>query len=147
MDGRAPGVAERPRLRQVVLDSTDARRAAEFWRGLLGLVYRPGHEAPAAGEDDAAGRDWLNLRTPAGEPVLAFQQVAELAPATWPEHEVPQQLHLDLTVRDVPELDAVHERVLRLGGVLRLDRSDDPEEPLRVYADPDGHPFCVFVEG
>jgi hypothetical protein len=25
------------------------------------------------------------------------------------------------------------------------DRSDDPEEPLRVYADPSGHPFCVFV--
>lgn len=39
----------------------------------------------------------------------------------------------------------MHERVLALGGVLRLDRSDDQEEPLRVYADPDGHPFCVFV--
>jgi len=35
--------------------------------------------------------------------------------------------------------------VLTLGGELRLDRSDDPEEPLRVYGDPDGHPFCVFV--
>ena len=28
---------------------------------------------------------------------------------------------------------------------LRLDRSDDPEEPLYVYADPAGHPFCIFV--
>ena len=61
------------------------------------------------------------------------------------QDEVPQQLHLDLTVADRAELDAVHRRVLELGGVLRLDRSDDPEEPLRVYADPDGHPFCVFV--
>jgi hypothetical protein len=26
-----------------------------------------------------------------------------------------------------------------------LDRSDDVEEPLRVYVDPDGHPYCVFV--
>jgi hypothetical protein len=26
-----------------------------------------------------------------------------------------------------------------------LDRSDDPVEPLYVYADPDGHPFCIFV--
>ena len=26
-----------------------------------------------------------------------------------------------------------------------LDRSDDPDEPLRVYADLAGHPFCVFV--
>ena len=132
-------------LRQVVLDTTDARRSAEFWRQLLGLVYRPGHEPPAPGEDDPAGRDWLNLRRPDGTPVLAFQQVARLSASTWPADDVPQQLHLDLTVADRTELDAVHARVLDLGGVLRLDRSDDAEEPLRVYADPDGHPFCLFV--
>jgi len=28
----------------------------------------------------------------------------------------------------------------------RYDRSADPDEPLRVYADPAGHPFCVFVD-
>ena len=27
----------------------------------------------------------------------------------------------------------------------RADRSGDPEEPLRAYADPSGHPFCIFV--
>ena len=32
-----------------------------------------------------------------------------------------------------------------LGARLRYDRSYDPEEPLRVYADPAGHPFCIFV--
>ncbi|GAB3039455.1 hypothetical protein GCM10011376_33090 [Nocardioides flavus (ex Wang et al. 2016)] len=42
-------------------------------------------------------------------------------------------------------LDAVHERVLSLGGELRLDRTDDAEEPLRAYASPAGHVFCVFV--
>jgi catechol 2,3-dioxygenase-like lactoylglutathione lyase family enzyme len=129
----------------VVLDTLDARRSAEFWRELLGLVYRPGHEPPAAGELDVAGRSWLNLRTPAGEPCLAFQQVDRLVPTTWPSHDVPQQLHLDLTVSSVAELDAVHERVMSLGGTFVLDRSADPDEPLRVYADPDGHPFCVFV--
>lgn len=135
----------KPRLAQVVLDTTDARRAAEFWRQLMGLTYRRGHEPPAPGEDDIAGRDWLNLRLPDGTPLLAFQQVTDLEETTWPQHRVPQQLHLDLTVRDVAELDAVHANVLALGGVLRLDRSDDEEEPLRVYADPDGHPFCIFV--
>jgi hypothetical protein len=25
------------------------------------------------------------------------------------------------------------------------DRFDDPDEPLYVYADLDGHPFCIFV--
>lgn len=136
-----------PRLGQVVLDSTDARKAAEFWRQLLGLVYRPGHEPPPQDEDDVEGRDWLNLRAADGTPVLAFQQVAQLAPSTWPDSSVPQQLHLDLTVDDVDELNAVHRRVLALGGLLRLDRSDDPDEPLRVYGDLDGHPFCVFVSG
>ncbi|RLQ09029.1 VOC family protein [Micromonospora sp. BL1] len=131
------------RLCQVVLDCTDARALAEFYRALLGLVYRPGDEPPAA--PDERGRDWLVLRTAEGAPQLAFQQVDRLPEATWPEGEVPQQLHLDLTVPSVAELDRQHERVLALGGRLLRDRSDDPDEPLRVYADPAGHPFCVFV--
>lgn len=134
-----------PRLRQVVLDSRDPRRAAEFWRRLLGLVYRPGHEPPPTGADDPAGRDWLNLHTPDGRPCLAVQYVDDLPRATWPDDTVPQQLHLDLTVSSVAQLEATHDRVLDLGGALLLDRREDPEEPLRVYADPDGHPFCVFV--
>ncbi|MEU5829638.1 VOC family protein [Micromonospora tulbaghiae] len=133
------------RLCQVVLDCTDARALAEFYRALLGLVYRPGDEPPAAGEPDERGRDWLVLRTAEGAPQLAFQQVDRLPEATWPEGEVPQQLHLDLTVPSVAELDRQHERVLALGGRMLRDRSDDPDEPLRVYADPAGHPFCVFV--
>jgi catechol 2,3-dioxygenase-like lactoylglutathione lyase family enzyme len=86
-----------PTLRQVVLDCTDARALAEFYRQLLGLRYRPGDEPPAAGEPDPAGQDWLVLRDPAGGTQVAFH------------------------------------------------RSDDVEEPLRVYADPAGHPFCLFV--
>jgi catechol 2,3-dioxygenase-like lactoylglutathione lyase family enzyme len=135
----------RPRLVQVVVDSVDARVAAEFWRQLLGLVYRTGHEPPAAGVDDVAGSDWLNLLAEGGEPALAFQQVPSLARSTWPGDGIPQQLHLDLTVPDVASLDAAHARVLELGGALLQDRADDPEEPLRVFADPDGHPFCIFV--
>lgn len=135
----------RPRWCQVVLDATDARRTAEFWRHLLGLVYRPGHEPPPPGEPDPAGSDWLNLFDPDGTPRLAFQQVPSLPRTTWPEHDVPQQLHLDLTVASVEQLEAVHERVLNLGGQLRYDRSDDPDEPLRVCVDPAGHTFCVFV--
>jgi catechol 2,3-dioxygenase-like lactoylglutathione lyase family enzyme len=134
-----------PTLRQVVLDTTDARALAEFYRNLLGLVYRPGDEPPAPGDVDERGRDWLVLRTPDGVPQLAFQQVEALPEATWPEGPVPQQLHLDLTVASFDDLQEQHERVLRLGGRLRYDRSEDPVEPLRVYADPAGHPFCVFV--
>ncbi|MFI6507101.1 VOC family protein [Streptosporangium sp. NPDC050855] len=134
-----------PRLCQVVLDSTDARSLAEFYRSLLGLVYRPGDEPPEEGHADERGRDWLVLRTPDGAPQMAVQQVDRLPEVTWPEGGVPQQLHLDLTVESVEDLRVQHERVLRLGGRLLLDRIDDPEEPLRVYADVAGHPFCVFV--
>lgn len=41
-----------PTLRQVVLDTTDARGLAEFYRQLLGLEYRPGDEPPPAGAPD-----------------------------------------------------------------------------------------------
>jgi catechol 2,3-dioxygenase-like lactoylglutathione lyase family enzyme len=134
-----------PQLRQVVLDSTDARLLAEFYRRLLGLRYRPGDEPPPAGEPDPSGQEWLVLADTAGRNRLAFQQVAALPEATWPEGPVPQQLHLDLTVPTAAELEAQHRRALDLGARLLHDRTDDPEEPLRVYADPAGHPFCIFV--
>ena len=134
-----------PELLQVVLDGTDARALAEFYRELLGLRYRPGDEPPAAGGPDPAGQDWLVLRDAAGTNRVAFQQVAAMPEATWPEGPIPQQLHLDLTVRSAADLDVQHERALALGARMLFDRSDDPEEPLRVYADPAGHPFCIFV--
>lgn len=134
-----------PELRQVVLDCTDARGLAEFYRQLLGLRYRPGDEPPTGAAPDTAGQDWLVLQDSAGTTRVAFQQVAELPAATWPRPGVPQQLHLDLTVPTTADLDAQHERALSLGARLLLDRSDDLEEPLRVYADLAGHPFCIFV--
>jgi hypothetical protein len=54
-------------------------------------------------------------------------------------------LHLDATVPTVCDLDLWHERALALGARLLEDRSDDPQEPLRVYADPAGHPFCLIA--
>jgi catechol 2,3-dioxygenase-like lactoylglutathione lyase family enzyme len=134
-----------PTLRQVVLDGTDARALAEFYRQLLGLSYRPGDEPPPAGQPDPNGEDWLVLLSPEGGARVAFQQVAELPEPTWPSGPRPQMLHLDLTVQSAADLDVQHERALALGARLLHDRSDDPEEPLRVYADPAGHPFCIFA--
>ncbi|MFJ5998942.1 VOC family protein [Streptomyces sp. NPDC092370] len=133
------------RMHQVVLDSTDIRGLAEFYRSLLGLVYGAGDEPPEAGGPDERGRDWLVLRTPDGTPRLAFQHVDRLTPPTWPEGRVPQQLHLDLSVSSVEDLRAQHERVVSLGGRLLSDNEQGPDEPFRVYADPAGHPFCIFV--
>jgi hypothetical protein len=134
-----------PLFRQVVLDGTDVRELAEFYRQLLGWQYRPGDEPPPPGEPDPAGQDWLVLKDDAGVVRIAFQQVPELPEATWPDGPVPQQLHLDLYVTTADELGAAHERALALGARLLQDRSADPEEPLRAYADPAGHPFCIFL--
>ncbi|HEX9356757.1 MAG TPA: VOC family protein, partial [Streptosporangiaceae bacterium] len=104
-----------PLLRQVVLDGTDVRELAEFYRQLLDWQYRPGDEPPAPGEPDPAGQDWLVLKDAAGAARLAFQQVPELPEATWPGGPVPQQMHLDLYVTTADELSAAHGRALALG--------------------------------
>jgi catechol 2,3-dioxygenase-like lactoylglutathione lyase family enzyme len=128
-----------PRLLHTVLDTDDVRATAEFWRQLLDLRYRPGDEVVTDGED------WLVLTDHDGNRKLAFQLTDDLQRSTWPDPGVPMQLHLDLTVSSVAELDEQHDRVLALGGELRFDRSDTPEEPLRAYADPAGHVFCILV--
>ena len=46
---------------------------------------------------------------------------------------------------DRAELSLHRERALSLGATQLLDRSNDPEEALYVFADPAGHPFCIFV--
>ncbi len=132
-----------PQIVQVALDTTDARELAEFYRQLLGLEYRAGDEPPPAGQPD---RDWLVLRNPAGTQ-LAFQQTDGVRRSTWPDDRVPQMLHLDLTVPSREELERQHDRALALGATQLLDRTDDEEEPLYVFADPAGHPFCIFVSG
>ncbi|HEV8063422.1 MAG TPA: VOC family protein [Acidimicrobiales bacterium] len=134
-----------PQLAQVVLDTTDARGLAEFYRLLLGYEYRPGDEPPPAGEPDEKGRDWLVLMPAPGQRGIAFQQVDEQAPSTWPSQEIPQQLHLDLTVSSLEEFARHHARALELGARVLYDRSDDEHEPLRAYGDPAGHPFCIYV--
>jgi catechol 2,3-dioxygenase-like lactoylglutathione lyase family enzyme len=123
-------------LRNVVLDTTDVPRLAEFYRDLLGWSFPDGYDP-----DD---NDWRTLVGPQGQR-LAFQRADSVTPTTWPDPAVPQQLHLDFLVDSVEELEEQHRRAEQLGAVVRLDQSDDPVEPLRVYTDPAGHTFCLFA--
>jgi catechol 2,3-dioxygenase-like lactoylglutathione lyase family enzyme len=134
-----------PVLRSVVLDTTDARSTAEFYRQLLGYSYRSGDENPEDGQPDPRDKDWLVLVDQSGQPCMSFQQVEELAVTTWPDAAVPMQLHIDFTVSDANELAQHYKRAISLGATLLLDRTDDPHEPLYVLAGPAGHPFCLFV--
>ncbi len=134
-----------PKLRSVVLDTTDARHLAKFYRALLGYNYRAEDEPGSAAGDNPQQDDFLMLLSPDGSHRLSFQRVGKLPRSTWPSEDVPQQLHLDLSVATRAELDVQHERAMSLGAGLLEDRSADPEEPLRVYSDPAGHPFCIFL--
>lgn len=136
-------MAEYPELLHTVLDTTRPRELAEFYRQLLGLQYRPGDEPPPDGEPDDA--DWLVLVDSDGVRKLAFQLVDDLARTTWPDHDVPMQLHVDFTVSSRAELERQRERAQALGAEVILDRTDDPDEALYVFADLSGHPFCIFV--
>src|SRR5688500_4285475 len=124
-----------PRIAQVVLDTSDARGLAEFYRQLFGLEYRESDVPPPGGEPDPQGQDWLVLRNPYGGPQLAFQQTEGVRPSTWPDAAVPQMFHLDTVVSSREELEIQRQRALDLGATLRLDRTDDKEEPLYVFAD------------
>jgi catechol 2,3-dioxygenase-like lactoylglutathione lyase family enzyme len=136
-------MAEYPQMLHTAIDSTDARKLAEFYRQLLGLRYRAGHEPPADGSSDDA--DWLVLVAEDGSRRLAFQQVDRLEHTTWPDHDVPMQMHVDFTVSSREELERQRERAESLGARLLLDRTADEGEPLYVFADLDGHPFCILV--
>ena len=146
----------RPFVCQVVLDCPHPRTLAEFYRELLGYTYRPGDEPPPEAQPDARGDDWLVLRPAADDPRsgrgIAFQQTDNYVAPRWsadkedPASRSPtQMLHLDMTVPDVAALTQQRDRATELGAKILFDRSEDEEEPLYVFADPAGHPFCIFV--
>jgi Glyoxalase-like domain len=73
-------------------------------------------------------------------PRITFEcETQTYRPPRWPDPDHPAQVHLDIAVAD---LDAAHARVLRHGATL-LQETDYH----RVYADPVGHPFCLYPGG
>lgn len=124
MDASNPAV---PSFGGVVLDCSDPVALAGFYRELLALDTEP---------DMAADGHWGTLVDPLGGARLEFQRVQGYQAPEWPSLVRPQQVHLDL---DVIDLEAAHERALRIGAKLL----DDKPRSFRVYADPAGHPFCL----
>ena len=112
-------------LTDVVLDTPDLRRDAEFWSRITG------------GEVIEEDEDWITIRTADGWR-LAFQLAPDLIPADWPGQERPQQLHLDVKV---PDLGAATADAIAHGA--RLLREN---EKWNTLADPSGHPFDL-VQG
>jgi catechol 2,3-dioxygenase-like lactoylglutathione lyase family enzyme len=109
------------RLHHVVLDCPDPAALATFYSLLLSqpITYQSDDWVVVAADDTSSG--------------LAFQLAQDHRPPTWPDPEVPQQVHLDVMVEDVASAAPL---VLALGAK-RLAGED-------VYADPAGHPFCLI---
>ena len=132
-----------PVLSNTAIDARYARALAEFYRELLGVRYRAGDEPP--GPPQAYDSDWLVLVDEQDRRVLAVQAKPDLRPSTWPSEEVPMQMHMDFRVPDAAELATQRARAAQLGARMLRDRSADPDEPLYVMGDPEGHPFCLLV--
>ena len=130
-----------PRIAQVVIDTTDARALAEFYRQLFGLEYRAGDEPPSANQPDTRGRDWLVLRNTHGGPQLAFQQTEGVRPSTWPDPAVPQMFHLDTVVATREHLQIQRDRSLALGATELFDRTNDQDERTRLRTGADKWPL------
>ena len=111
----------------VVLDCPDPQVLAEFYAALLDWKVEQ--------QDD----DWCQIRAEHGDS-LSFQKVAGFTPPRWPGQDVPQQMHLDVTVDD---LDVAEDAVLRLGATKH---EHQPGTSFRVFLDPAGHPFCLCVD-
>lgn len=116
------------KLTATVLDTTDARALATFYHQLF-----PDWVLNVDG-------GWATLRTPDGAG-LSFEEKADYTPPAWPNESGRQQMmmHLDIEVGD---LDAAGAVAIAAGAVLA---DYQPQDDVRVYLDPDGHPFCFWI--
>jgi catechol 2,3-dioxygenase-like lactoylglutathione lyase family enzyme len=116
-------------LTAVVLGAPDARGLAAFYRQLLGWETR------------ADEPDWMALAAPGGGAGLSFQSEAGHVPPAWPAGPDDQQMmmHLDIEVGD---LAAAGAHAVRCGATLA---EFQPQDNVRVYLDPAGHPFCLWI--
>jgi len=124
-----------PYLSNTVLGTGDPPALAEFYRELLGWVYRD--------EDHADDDTWVVIKPPGGGTGLSFQLETEHEPPQWPTKSGTQQmqLHLDIGVDD---LDRWVDRAKELGAA-QAERQ--PQDDVRVMVDPAGHLFCLFAPG
>jgi catechol 2,3-dioxygenase-like lactoylglutathione lyase family enzyme len=107
------------RIGTVVINVTDARRAAEFWGKALG--YTPGSEGSLTLVPEDGGGPSVNL-------------------------DETDRMHLDLHVADAAEQQAEVERLIALGA-RRVDWQYPDGADFVVLADTEGNPFCVVIAG
>lgn len=125
MQGRS-----RTRWWGVALDARDPARLAAFYAQVLGW------EVAHADDHGAA------LGMPGAPAFVSVQHSDAYEPPTWPPEPGRQQMmaHLDVAVDD---LEAATADALALGARLC---AHQPQDDVRVLLDPEGHPFCLYVD-
>lgn len=118
-------------LTMATLSSPDPPALARFYARLLG--WEIGTEEPG----------WVTLRNPAGGVDLGFHIEDHYAPPVWPSQPGEQLMMAHLEIR-VDDLDAGCAHARACGATLA---ASQPQEDVRVHLDPDGHPFCLYLEG
>jgi catechol 2,3-dioxygenase-like lactoylglutathione lyase family enzyme len=126
-------VTQRPamRLTATVLGAPDPRALAGFYQRLLG--WPPGRDEPG----------WVTLQAPDGGAGLSFQTEDAHVRPTWPAGPGDQQMQMHLDI-EVDDLETAGAEAVAAGAVLA---DYQPQEEVRVYLDPAGHPFCLWVDG
>jgi catechol 2,3-dioxygenase-like lactoylglutathione lyase family enzyme len=118
-------------LTAAVLGTPDPAALATFYQELLGWPF------------GSTEKGWVTLRPEDGGPGLSFQEEPDHVPPTWPARPADQQMqvHLDIEVDDLSAGSAVAEAAgARLAEF-------QPQDDVRVYLDPAGHPFCLWTRG
>ncbi len=117
-------------IREVVLNTPDPLALAGFWARVVGGTPEEWYDG------------WVTLEPPPHGQRLSFQRSEGKTDYTV------TGMHFDVLVDD---LELAHDAVVDAGGVYlerRLSPRPGPDgEPIpwRVYADPDGHRFCLVV--
>ncbi len=124
-------IAGRPAmtLTSTVLDSIDPAELGNFYHRLLGWPL------------DDSDPTWVTVRPAEGGPGLSFQLEPRYTRPSWPAADGEQQIvaHLDFEVTDLGTSGA---HAVAAGAILA---EYQPQDDVRVYLDPEGHPFCLWI--
>lgn len=113
-------------------DCPDAAALGTFYATLLGWQIR----------QDPAEIEWVEVVPPEGDSLgfsLAFQQVENYRPPTWPEGPVAQQAHLDFHVESIAEASALAESA----GAVKHPHQHEWDNSFVVCLDPAG---CLVAD-
>jgi len=110
----------------ITLDCPNPTSLADFYRQALEweLIWSDENSAYLSGDG--------------GSVRIGFQRVDDFKAPEWPKQDVPQQMHIDLSVANLDEAEAA---LTKLGST--KPDSQPGGDRWRVLLDPVGHPFCI----